>query len=351
MGLSGRLRDARDPLRRFIQSRFPHVDTIRRDLRERASILNFVPPNIEKYLFSRIGWAVDYRLRLYFAVSSPFETTAVQGAVNMARFPELVEETSYVYNVMFDTSHGLTTLPKSDRRLYVLDDMDALNELSERLQREEGLSGGVAPIPSGFAALGRAMISEIEQAAPVGRALDANEERRLCGLCYLLGHYESARFHPEAIESIRLIARIANMKDVDAQLVFVPEAALGDVTAMSHRFAEAAESLLGQHAIVDPHFPFGSIGWSVAEADLIVGSTLLEIKTSRNLPTGLPLIYQLVGCLLADTDDEYQLTDVGWYLARFGTLVTWPVTEFLDKLAGRAVDLAALRGRVLPIEQ
>jgi hypothetical protein len=47
MGLSRRLRDPHDPLRRFIQSEFAHVDTIKRDLREGAPILNFAPPDVE----------------------------------------------------------------------------------------------------------------------------------------------------------------------------------------------------------------------------------------------------------------------------------------------------------------
>jgi hypothetical protein len=318
-------------------------------MRERALNLVFAPPDTERHLFTRIGWALDYRLRLYFAVSSPFKTTAVQGAIDMARVSGLVDETAYVYDVMF--SRGLTMLPKAERRLYILDDMDALNELSERLQREEGLSGGVAPIPLGFATLGRAMIAEIERIAPVGRALDVGDERRLCGLCYLLGHYESARFKTEAIESNRVIAQIANMKDIDAQLALVPEAALDDVCAMSTRFAESAQNLLGKNAVVDPHFPFGSQGWSVADADLVVGSTLIEIKTNRKLPTELPFIYQLVGYLLADVNDGYGITEAGWYLARYGALVTWPVTEFLDKLAGKSVDLADLRARVLSVRQ
>lgn len=351
MGLSSRLRDPRDPLRRFFEAEFAHVDTIRQDLRERAPTLIFAPPDVEKYLFARIGWALDYRLRLYFKASSPFDTTAVRGAVQMAQRPEIVEETAFIYDLIFNTSSGHpTALSEAERRLYVLDNMDAVMELTERLDRD-GLSGGLAPIPCGFAALGRAMISEIEQIAPVGRTLNANEERRLCGLCYLLGHFESARYHPEAIESNRAVARIANLKDVEAQLAIVPEAALEDVSAMSLRFAESARNLLGQKAVVDPHFPFGSRGWSVADADLVVGSTLIEIKTSRTLPTGIPFIYQLVGYLLADADDAYELTDVGWYLARHGTLVTWPVTEFLDKLAGKSVDLAFLRARVLPVEQ
>jgi hypothetical protein len=351
MGLSSRLRDPRDPLRHFIQSQLPHVDAIRRDMRERAPTMIFAPPDIERYLFSRIGWALDYRLRLYFAASSPFKTTALRGAVDMAQRPEIVKETAYVYDVMFNTSSGnLIWLPESERRLYVVDDSDALEELSEKLQRE-GLVGGVALIPCGFAALGRAMIAEIELIAPLGRALDVNAERRLCGLCYLLGHFESARFHVEAIESDRAIARIANMKDVDEQLALVPEDALEDVTAMSLRFAEAGGSLLGQNAIVDPHFPFGSEGWSVADADLVVGSTLIEIKTNRKLPTEIPFIYQLVGYLLADADDGYGITEVGWYLARYGALVTWPVSEFLEKLAGSSVDPAEMRDRVLSVEQ
>lgn len=350
MGLSSRLRDPRDPLRRFIQSQFAHVDTIKRDLRERAPVLNFAPPDVEGYVLARIGWALDYRLRLYFPGSSPFDTTAVQGAAQLARRVERADETAYLYNVMFKTLHGeLTVLPEAEQRRYVLDDMDAVMELTERLEREGQLSGGLIPVPRGFVALGRAIESEIGRLKPVGRVLDANDEWRLCGLSYLLGLYENPRYRAAASDSV--IARIALLEDVNAQLAFVPEVALDDVSAMSRKFAEVASDLFGQSSIVDAHFPPRSSSWSVAEVDLVVGSTLIDIKTTRTLPTGLSLIYQLVGYLLADAEDFYGITEVGWYLARYGTLVTWPVAEFLDKLAGRTVDLASLRARVLPIEQ
>jgi hypothetical protein len=268
----------------------------------------------------------------------------------MALGLERAEETAYLFDVEFKTSHGeLTVLPETEQRRYVLDDMDAVLELTDRLDREGQLSGGLTPVPRGFAALGRAMDSEIGRLKPAGKVLDTNDERRLCGLCYLLGLYENSRFHAAASDSF--IARIALLEDVDAQLAFVPEVALDDVIAMSRKFADVASEYLGQSSFVNAHFPPRSTSWSVAEADLIVGSTLIEIKTTRTLPSGLPLIYQLVGYLLADTDDYYGITEVGWYLARHGTFVTWPVAEFLHKLAGRAVDLASLRTRVLPIEQ
>ena len=351
MGLAGRLKDTRDPLRRFIQSQFPHVDVIRNELRGRASVLSFAPPDVEKYVYSRIGWALDYRLRHYFAASSPFETTAVRGAVQMTSRPEIVQEPGYLLDVMFKSSvDELSVLPESERRMYVLDNMDSLMELTERLDRK-GLSGAMMPLPIGFVALGRAMIAYIEEIAPVGRALEADEEKRLCGMCYLLGHYESARYKTGAIESNRLIARIANLKDVDAQLALIPGVALDDVVNMSSCFSKIAHRLLGQKTVDNPHFPIGSFGWSVAEPDLVVGSTMIEIKTSPTLPTGLLFIYQLVGYLLADTNDAYGITEVGWYLARYGALATWPVSEFLEKLAGQSVDLASLRARVLPVDQ
>lgn len=52
---------------------------------------------------------------------------------------------------------------------------------------------------------------------------------------------------------------------------------------------------------------------------------------------------QILGYVLHDTDDDYQLTSVALYQARYGHLKVWDLDRLLHRLAGHPVDLAALR--------
>lgn len=91
-----------------------------------------------------------------------------------------------------------------------------------------------------------------------------------------------------------------------------------------------------------------------ADADLIAGGTLVEIKTGLGTRrtdgtrrAGLPRqhLRQLVGYVLHDLDDDYRLHSVGLYQARYATLTIWPLEHLLQRTAGRPVDLAAERER------
>lgn len=90
-----------------------------------------------------------------------------------------------------------------------------------------------------------------------------------------------------------------------------------------------------------------------ADADLIVGHTLVEIKTSLGTKTtrgrsaslsGL-LLYQLLGYVLHDHDDAHQLTHLALYQARYGHLALWRIDRLLHELADQPVDLPTLRAR------
>jgi hypothetical protein len=48
---------------------------------------------------------------------------------------------------------------------------------------------------------------------------------------------------------------------------------------------------------------------------------------------------------LADTEDQYGIGRVGWYFARHGLVWSYPVAEFLRRLAGHDIDLAATRAQ------
>lgn len=94
----------------------------------------------------------------------------------------------------------------------------------------------------------------------------------------------------------------------------------------------------------------------LADADLIAGGMLLDIKTRlgpKNPRTGvrsdsLPLtdVHQILGYTFFDRSDRFHIDTIGIYSARYGSLVTWKLAEVLDGLAGEPVDLARERAIV-----
>lgn len=89
-----------------------------------------------------------------------------------------------------------------------------------------------------------------------------------------------------------------------------------------------------------------------ADADLIASGTLVEIKTSlgnkrkdgtRHTSLDRATLLQLVGYVLLDFDDHYALRELLLFQARYAYVVVWDLHELLHTLAGRSVDLSALR--------
>jgi hypothetical protein len=78
-----------------------------------------------------------------------------------------------------------------------------------------------------------------------------------------------------------------------------------------------------------------------ADADLIAAGLLLDLKTAAARPSlGVKDMCQLIGYALLDFDDEYQITDVGLFAARYGYLATWELGSLLPELAGHPVSLS-----------
>ncbi|MFJ3692129.1 hypothetical protein ACIPWB_30965 [[Kitasatospora] papulosa] len=67
-----------------------------------------------------------------------------------------------------------------------------------------------------------------------------------------------------------------------------------------------------------------------ADADFITGGFLIDCKAvTRPHRLGREEVQQLAGYLLRDYDNQYDIHDIGFYLARQGTLIRWSVPEFL----------------------
>jgi hypothetical protein len=130
-------------------------------------------------------------------------------------------------------------------------------------------------------------------------------------------------------------------------------AALGQLAALREQAEEvllpALASRVGRWA-VGPTFEGSKL--MNADADLIAAGTLVEIKTvlgskrkdgSRYAVLDAHMLFQLVGYVLLDFHDEFNIREVALFNARYGDLATWDLQELLDSLAGHPVDLSTLR--------
>ncbi|MFD8497989.1 hypothetical protein [Amycolatopsis sp. NPDC059657] len=75
-----------------------------------------------------------------------------------------------------------------------------------------------------------------------------------------------------------------------------------------------------------------------ADGDLVIGGgTLLDVKTAVRVDqddTVSRWLWQILAYLWLDTQDLYELTSVGLYLARHGVTVSWGSDAFLSSLLG-----------------
>ncbi|WP_433015841.1 hypothetical protein [Kribbella sp. CA-294648] len=83
------------------------------------------------------------------------------------------------------------------------------------------------------------------------------------------------------------------------------------------------------------------------EGDLLLGHTLLEVKSEQRPEDSLPrTLRQVLAYALADADDELAIESVGVYHAYEGRLVHWPLSRVLQRLSATGhASLVELRAR------
>ena len=80
------------------------------------------------------------------------------------------------------------------------------------------------------------------------------------------------------------------------------------------------------------------------DADLIAGGLLIELKTTSKKPSlAVTDLWQILGYVLMDYVDEFAITDVALFSARYGYLAQWNLGALLTQLAGRPMATAELR--------
>ncbi len=309
MSLTSHLSDSRSPVYAFMRERFPATrSVVRAGNKEMKAAETMRPPVSDAYPWGVVGAAIDYRVRYYFDATPPERLIAWQGAARL-KLRHVSERTFWV-----------ATPSEID---LMFERMDLVNRTTDEFFRALG----------GF----------VGRVRPARRRLPRGEEERLCRYCVVLACLEQV-FRAGALPGNPLFAEARGT--VPALLHTADQAVVDDLCSLSWAFYEDHEGLLDRPTVLNPTFD-GSLDVGGADADLIVEGCLLDIKArvGPRLLQGDDL-RQLLGYVLLDYSDRYEMEEVGVYFVRQRALLRWPLGDLLTSLAdGEAPPLNELRDR------
>lgn len=124
-------------------------------------------------------------------------------------------------------------------------------------------------------------------------------------------------------------------------LKVVPDWAAADVAAMA-AVCQSPLSTLAAPVAIAPLFA-GSFLVGGADADLMAGGVLIDVKATNDLRLSLKNLQQIVSYALLDFDDTYEIEAVGILAARQGVLVRWPLATLLQQMSGASLGVAEAR--------
>lgn len=272
-------------LRREVRTALADADTIMPPKASRTSDLMLT------------GSAIDYRIRFYFGIPPMKSLVAWSGAYFLSCGMLGADIGDCSWDAVFDElCPGQLALPG-----------DLLQDLFDSLE------------------------CELARGATSGSSLGKDHEQTLARYCCVLSMLEQCA---RALPSDRSPLFSRPIESLGDLLAVPDESVVEDVCALSHAFCDTHDDLFGRRTILNPVFS-GSPDVGGADADLICGQTLVEIKTSINKEARAEWVRQVFGYVLLDYDDEYRIDEVGFYMARQARLVKWPLQEFLEIVTGQ----------------
>lgn len=191
----------------------------------------------------------------------------------------------------------------------------------------------------------------LTQHAPPGVIGAPGVEAGLARCCWVLTGWENAyRIGHLTRDDTDLYHGLVPVT-VDRMRGSAPDAAVAELVDLGRHLAatgalEQLRALAAGPAMGEPWgiaAPTLVEGW--ADADLLVGDTLLDVKTVMHLRDPAKVarwLWQLLGYAWLDVDDRYRIRRVGILLGRHARLVTWDLDQYAATLAG-PVDIAELR--------
>ncbi|MEN2424373.1 hypothetical protein AABB02_40515 [Streptomyces rimosus] len=297
MSLSSHLADKHSPLRQFLSDELPDVPALRaayRHARPTASVTLPRQTDGTRPAWHTIGAAIDHRIRL-----------SLQATVLRNR--------SVGYGIQLAGKHSSTLYNTGTALLDELQRQATAQQLDDRTR-------------------------------PVHRTQQT--EDHLARLCYAAALFEEV-YRSGRIWPSTPLAHNPDSLTLQKLLKAIPDTAAIDLVLLTTRadtgLAEIRRRTQPTDIVLAPTFT-GSTDVDGADADWIAKDLLIDVKATKD-PDALPAstIYQLAGYLLLDYNDNYRLNEAGWYHARTGTLVSWPLNTFFTLLNARR-PISQLRG-------
>ena len=282
MSLTSQLKRRDSPVRRWMEERFPETSGLAREANShlRGGRPTCPVPVVAEADESLVGTAIDLLLRACLQTTSIERTIATRAAQTLSRDP-------------------------------------SIGPRAVEVEREA--AGG------------------IERLRPDSRDLTDSEWRELCICCLVLARFEQRARTPKPSPTIheRLIAPLRRCRGLSdfAPMALAP-ATIEDLEQLSRASWEDHEDwATAQPLVLNPRFEL-SRALGGADGDLIAGRRLIDLKstaTSRIVrDRGL---WQLLGYVLADTNDQYEIREVGIAALRWRSSITWTIEELLSELA------------------
>lgn len=314
------------------------------------------------WFHSHVGQAIDYRIRHHFqpGPADPYPMARegiwmVTGVDDLAdilrqrpeRFPDYAltmlgdspdRAGSWQHFLDQDTDHGPCTvwrLPDANPNI----PSTVLSALLH-LYRPE-IQSTYLPLECTLELLD-VVDATVARVAAHKRRPSSGEEAELARCCLALSIFETVRriggrgWPPSFLDGI-VPATAADLMDA------IPAILVADMTALAGAFVERCPAWHGAPATLGPQFT-GSPDVGGADGDLIVDGCLWEIKTTVQTRAKRAWLYQLLGYLLLDYEDDHALERAGFLFPRQQAAVHWSVTQLIRALSGRAdVELTDLR--------
>jgi hypothetical protein len=183
-------------------------------------------------------------------------------------------------------------------------------------------------------AIERLAVARVAKLQPSQRTLDREQWSELCRLVAILARFEQyfragptvlpylaepLTTHGNNLDELALaLMSESSMRDLNA---------LGRVTVEDHlSIRDASELAIGPTFAQSP-----ALGG--ADADPIYDGTLVDLKsTSQARIIGRDEVWQLIGYLLADTDDSYSIARVGFAALRWRRSIFWRTEDLIRQL-------------------
>lgn len=307
MSLTSHLANPTSPIGQFFRERFPYSAPIIIQGDQKLRAIHTLRPNApgENYPWRLVGQALDYRLRYAFAVTPSERLVAKLGAsVLCGRIRDIEED------------------------------------------------GKEAPAPYAPALIDdffTSLDTALARIAPAGRTLPEAEERELARYCFVLACLDEPARDDRWKQGPLMVPTV---KHSAAEWLAIPgEEVIDDLCRLWTLFFARYGVLLTRPYFLNPTFA-GSHDVGGADADVIVSTCLIDLKTTTWPNLKRDWLHQLLGYVLLDYDDKYHLEWVALYMARQGKLLAWKLADILPIMVRtEAVSLPALREELQAVIQ